>query len=250
MEQQLMISGTEGLVTKKVNALAILERAVEKGSSIEVQRQLVELIEHLMAAEAKREFAEALNRVQAGLKAIAPNAFNPNTKSKYATYEALDEVIRPIYIQNGFSLSFDTEPSPKPDEVWILCYVEHAAGHSRTYRIPMPCDGKGPKGGDVMTKTHATAAAASYGMRYLLKMIFNVAVGEDDTDGNAEGETMDNLAERLEWIADCRNKEELTKIFVAAYNLADRMGDENAKRQLVAAKNKRMAELGKNPGAR
>jgi hypothetical protein len=35
-----------------------------------------------------------------------------------------------------------------------------------------------------MTKTHAAGAAMSYGMRYLLKMIFNVAVGEDDRDGN------------------------------------------------------------------
>jgi len=35
-----------------------------------------------------------------------------------------------------------------------------------------------------MTKTHAAGSAMSYGMRYLLKGIFNVAVGEDDDDGN------------------------------------------------------------------
>jgi hypothetical protein len=51
----------------------------------------------------------------------------------------------------------------------------------------MPADGKGAKGGDVMTKTHAAGSAMSYGMRYLLKMIFNVAVGEDDDDGQAAG---------------------------------------------------------------
>jgi hypothetical protein len=54
----------------------------------------------------------------------------------------------------------------------------------RRYQADMPADGKGAKGGDVMTKTHATGSGMSYGMRYLLKMIFNVAVGEDDTDGN------------------------------------------------------------------
>jgi len=48
----------------------------------------------------------------------------------------------------------------------------------------MPADGKGAKGGDVMTKTHAAGSAMSYGMRYLLKMIFNVAIGENDDDGN------------------------------------------------------------------
>ena len=66
----------------------------------------------------------------------------------------------------------------------VLCYVSHSAGHTRTYQCDMPADGKGAKGNDVMTKTHAAGSAASYGMRYLLKMIFNIAIGEDDTDGN------------------------------------------------------------------
>jgi len=48
----------------------------------------------------------------------------------------------------------------------------------------MPADGKGAKGGDVMTKTHAAGAAGSYGARYLIKGIFNVAVGDDGLDGN------------------------------------------------------------------
>ena len=56
----------------------------------------------------------------------------------------------------------------------------------------MPADGKGAKGGDVMTKTHAAGAAMSYGMRYLLKMIFNVAVGEEDKDGNEPAQTITN----------------------------------------------------------
>ena len=46
---------------------------------------------------------------------------------------------------------------------------------------------RGDKQGE-MTKTHATGAAASYGARYLLKGIFNVAVGEDDRDGNPPAE--------------------------------------------------------------
>jgi hypothetical protein len=64
------------------------------------------------------------------------------------------------------------------------CIVSHVGGHSRTYHRDMPADGKGAKGGDVMTKTHAAGAAGSYGARYLLKGIFNVAIGEYDNDGN------------------------------------------------------------------
>ena len=38
-----------------------------------------------------------------------------------------------------------------------------------------------------MSRTHATASALSYGMRYLLRLIFNIAVGEGDDDGNKAG---------------------------------------------------------------
>ena len=51
----------------------------------------------------------------------------------------------------------------------------------------MPADGKGAQGRDVMTRTHATGSAVSYGRRYLLLMIFNIAVGGEDDDGNAAG---------------------------------------------------------------
>ena len=55
-----------------------------------------------------------------------------------------------------------------------------------------------------MTKTHATGAAASYGSRYLLKGIFNVAVGEDDDDGNAaEGLETISQIQAAELVALC-----------------------------------------------
>ncbi|RPJ38500.1 MAG: hypothetical protein EHM35_04380 [Planctomycetaceae bacterium] len=54
----------------------------------------------------------------------------------------------------------------------------------------MPCDGLGPKGTPVMTRTHATASAFSYGRRYLRCAIFNVITADmakSDDDGNAAG---------------------------------------------------------------
>lgn len=93
--------------------------------------------------------------------------------------------MRPIYTKHGFGLSFDTGEGAPDLYVRVVCYVTHTGGHARTYHADIPADGKGAKGGDVMTRTHAVGAAMSYGMRYLLKMIFNVAVGEDDDDGNS-----------------------------------------------------------------
>jgi hypothetical protein len=140
--------------------------------------------ERMTAKQSEERFNAALSTAQQEMRPVAADASNPQTKSKYASYAALDSVLRPIYTAHGFGLSFDTGEGAPTGWVRVLCYVTHSGGHARTYHADMPADGKGAKGGDVMTITHAVGAAMSYGMRYLLKMIFNVAVGEDDRDGN------------------------------------------------------------------
>lgn len=157
--------------------------AADPNTDIEKLERLLGLYERVSAVQAERAFSEAMNAAQAELARVAADAHNPQTKSRYASYPALDRAIRPIYARHGFSLSFDTGEGAPADMVRVVCYVAHTEGHKRAYHVDMPADGKGAKGGDVMTKTHATGAAMSYGQRYLLKLIFNIAVGED-TDGN------------------------------------------------------------------
>jgi hypothetical protein len=64
--------------------------------------------------------------------------------------------------------------------------LAHRDGFSRRYQIDMPIDTKGARGGDVMTRTHATGSAYTYGKRYLLIGMFNLAIDDDD-DGNVAG---------------------------------------------------------------
>ena len=163
--------------------------------------RLYALMERQQAQQAEIAFNDAMSSAQGKMGRISADATNPQTSSQYATYGKLDRALRPIYSQHGFSLSFDSTDSPKDDHARFLCYCSHAAGHTRTYRIDIPVDGQGAKGNDVMTKTHAVGSGASYGMRYLLKMIFNVAVGEDDDDGNAAGrEPTEAERKAEEWI--------------------------------------------------
>jgi len=147
-----------------------------------------------------------MSAAQQKMRPISADAENPQTRSRYASYAQLDRALRPIYTEHGFGVSYDTGDAPREDCVRVLAYVTHEGGHARTYRVDMPADGKGAKGGDVMTKTHATGAAMSYGMRYLLKMIWNVAVGEDDKDGNVirprEEKPSEAPAGYDEWLTD------------------------------------------------
>jgi hypothetical protein len=167
---------------------AISEAARDPNVDVGKMERLYAMRKEMVAEQAKADFSAALSRVQAGMGRVVANKRNQQTNSDYADYASLDRELRPLYTAEQFALSFGTEDSPNKDEVRVVCDVSHSAGHTRRYMIPMPADGKGAKGGDVMTKTHATGSAIQYGMRYLLKMIFNVAIGKDD-DGNGAGRT-------------------------------------------------------------
>lgn len=172
----------------------ILAVASNPDVNIDVFERLVALRDEEVTRTAKSAYEAAMTAAQAEMKPIAADAVNPQTKSKYATYAALDADLRPIYTKHGFSLSFNTKKSDIADNIDVVCDVSHIAGFSKQHEVPMPADGKGAKGGDVMTKTHATASAMTYGMRYLLKLIFNVAITNDD-DGNAASGR--NIAQEL-----------------------------------------------------
>jgi hypothetical protein len=183
---------------------AMIQRAASDPTvDMDKMERLVAMRERNMALGAEQAFNVAMNAAQTEMGRIPANKLNPQTKSKYASYDKLDEVLRPIYTRHGFSLSYDEGDSPKPEHVRVLCYVSHIGGHTRTYHRDMPADGKGAKGGDVMTKTHAAGAAGSYGARYLLQGIFNVAVGRDDADGNMPGDTItEDQVEELKALID------------------------------------------------
>jgi hypothetical protein len=163
---------------------AITAAANDPNVDIDKMERLLGMHERMHARANEQKFNAAMTKAQAAMAPISADAVNPQTRSTYASYAQLDRALRPIYTKNGFALSFDTEDSPKENHIRVLCYVSHAAGHVRTYKCDMPADGKGAKGGDVMTKTHAQGSAMTYSQRYLLKLIFNVAIGEQDDDGN------------------------------------------------------------------
>lgn len=215
----------------EANAIvSMIERAAsDQRVDVDKLERLMAMRERMEAKQAETAFNVAMKDAQSEMRPISANALNPQTKSKYATYAKLDSELRPIYTKHGFSLSFDEDDSPKPDHVRVVCYVAHEAGHTRTYRKDMPADGKGAKGADVMTKTHATGAAASYGARYLLKGIFNIAVGEEDRDGNEPANVATISQDQIDTLRDLieatESDEVKFKAFIKVSDLADIRAD-------------------------
>lgn len=167
--------------------LHMIER-LARDPSVDLSRiQLfIDLRLKLEDREAERQFGIAMADAQSEMRMVATDASNKQTSSRYASYAALDRAIRPIYSKHKFAISYDTGKDAPEGFVRVLAFVTRG-GHTKNHHVDMPADGKGAKGGDVMTKTHATRSAVTYGKRTLLEMIFNIAVGDVDDDGNAAG---------------------------------------------------------------
>lgn len=190
-------------VAESVALIQLIERAAQNPQvDLDKMERLLVMHERMLAKAAETEFAAALARVQSHIGRVATDKDNAQTRSKYASYAAIDRVVRPLYSAEGFALSFDTAESVQ-DTVKVIAYLSHPNGHTRTYSVVMPSDGKGAKGGDVMTKTHAAGSAMRYGMRYLVNMIFNLAIGEDpaDDDGQAAGVATITTAQAADLLA-------------------------------------------------
>jgi hypothetical protein len=235
---------TQPLEVQHSSPINLLSIALQNNAAIDVIERLAALQEKAMLRDAEICFNDALSRVQGEVKRVAPDLLNPQTSSRYASYAAIDRVIRPIYTREGMSLSFSHADCPKPEHVRVLCYASLGA-YTRTYQMDMPSDGKGPKGGDVMTKTHATATADSYAKRYLVKDIFNIAIGEGDTDGNSTGEGLsDSRTDQLgKAIGNAPTIDNLRKVYFTAYREAEAASDRTAMQLFINTAKARKREL-------
>lgn len=185
-------------VTEAGAILSLIERAaMNPAIDLDRMERLFEMHSAIAARNAESAYNEAMSLAQAEMAPVSYDAENTHTKSRYTTYGALDRAIRPIYTKHGFSLSFYPGVGAPDGFVRVGCKIAHKDGHSERPEVDMPSDGSGAKGGAVMTKTHATGSAFSYAQRYLLRLIFNLATGESDDDGNAaSGREASEVAQR------------------------------------------------------
>ena len=158
--------------------------SLARDPSIPVDRikQLMDLQAEAERRDAEKQFIAAMNRLQPRLPRIAKKgAINFESKrtgssqnTPYATYEDIDEKVRPLMHQEGFSVTYGTRPYDKG--LMITATLSHIAGHSKTEEMPLPLDTSGSK-----NAIQAVGSTMSYGKRYLLCAMLNiVAIGEDD----------------------------------------------------------------------
>lgn len=167
------------------NPLAIIANAVEKGMDADQLAKLVDLHERIEKMNAGRAYQEAMKACQSEMPRILKDRENPHARSKYADLGNLISQIEPIYTKHGFSISFYEGESNKPEWMRVMCDIMHERGHREVKWLDLPYDGRGSQGGkSSMNAVQAVGSTKSYGRRYLLGDIFNLAITSEDTDGH------------------------------------------------------------------
>lgn len=168
--------------------LSIIERAARDPSvDLDKMERLFAMKERMEDRRSSAAFNEAMAAAQAEIVPVAKNRKNEHTGARYADLHAIADVALPIVHKHGFGLSFSQAASAVPGCIGVVCRVTHAGGHSETYQFDIPTDSAGAQGKVNKTATQALGSTLTYGRRYAVVNVFNIAI--TDSDGNSSAQS-------------------------------------------------------------
>lgn len=146
---------------------------------------LLDMQERLQAKQAEADFNAALARMNTDKLRVARSGTVDlgagKGSYKFAKWEDMDKVIRPIMQREGFTLSFDSQPKDGGGIV-VTGTLLHSGGHSRSASIPLALDT-----GAGRNNLQAMGSTLSYGKRYTAEMLLNIVREDEDDDGKRGG---------------------------------------------------------------
>lgn len=183
------------VMQSETTAMISMFERLARDPSVPMERieRVRDMLGQLRKEQAEEAFNEAMAQAQREMTSIARDSFNPQTRSKYASYHAIDKALRPIRTKQGIGVSFDEGDNAPEGHVRVLAFITKGR-HTRTHHYDSPIVTKGLKGNDMMTLTHGRASAVMYARRYLMGMVFDLSTGEDN-DGNDAGGAADTITQ-------------------------------------------------------
>lgn len=160
---------------------SIMEMVRDPNLSVEKASALLDMQERMIDRQAKSEFFAAKAQVMLAMPRIRKDGAITNSagrvQSRFATFEAIDKIVRPICNAAGLVYSFI--PSQSGNSLTVTCELAHTGGHVERYGpMPLAIDTTGAK-----NATQGAGSAVSYGKRYTLCAALNIVTEGDDNDG-------------------------------------------------------------------
>lgn len=162
--------------------LAVISRAAtDPTCDIDKLERLMAMHERMQARDAEAEFNAAMAAMQSDIPSIAERGaivVNGQKRSDYATFEDINDVIKPIMQTHGFAITFKVENVPTGLSVTGI--LMHRAGHRESTTMLLPLDTSGSK-----NAVQAVGSSTSYGKRYVMSALLNLTTRGEDDDGHA-----------------------------------------------------------------
>lgn len=216
MELQTVQQGQVAAQPESNALLAVISRvATDPNCDLDKMERLLNMQERVMAKQAEQAFNAAMAAMQAEIPSIAERGTGHNIK--YATLEDIVDTVRPIMHRYGFALSFRvTQAAP---QITVTGVLMHKDGHREETSMTLAADTSGSK-----NAVQAIGSSVSYGKRYVLCAMLNIATrGEDDNGYAATPHTpvTDTQAKQLQNLYDRMKPEDQERVFTMFGDVAD-----------------------------
>ena len=164
--------------------VSVIERAAHsKDVDVEKMERLLAMQERILARDAVMQFNTAMAEMQSELPVITEKGkimVNNQVRSTYATFEDINDAVKPILQKHGFAMTFRTEV--KDNQIAVTGVLMHRAGHREETSLPLPSDTSGSK-----NTVQAIGSSVSYGKRYVMSALLNITTRGEDDDGGGAG---------------------------------------------------------------
>ena len=161
------------LTTHESGLITMIERvAMSPEMDLAKLEKMLDMQERVLGRQAKQDFAADMAAMQADLPIVAETASGHN--NKYAKFESIIGVVRPVMQVYGFSVAFEVDQS-QDKLIKITARITHKGGHAESTSIALPADSGGSK-----NAVQAIGSTVSYGKRYTFCALLNIATGEDN----------------------------------------------------------------------
>lgn len=169
-------------ISNDSNIMAVISRAAaDPTCDIDKLERLMAMHERMLARDAEAEFNAAMAAMQSDIPSIAERGaivVNGQKRSDYATFEDINDVIKPIMQTHGFAITFKVENIAQGLSVTGI--LMHRAGHRESTTMLLPLDTSGSK-----NAVQAVGSSTSYGKRYVMSALLNLTTRGEDDDGHA-----------------------------------------------------------------
>lgn len=228
------------------NFLEVISRAAADPSvDLAKMNGLLDVQVRMMAMQAELDFDAAFIRMQDELPRITKDSkisHSGKVIAKYASYEKIDEVIRPILKRHGFAIRYNS--GPNGGEMIVEATLSHIGGHKIIDRLPIKVEKVA-----AMNSAQAAMSAITYAKRGLATMLLNLVFeGEDDDGKNADYQRItDEMAAELKDLI--RDTETKTVAFLETMVSGAKSIDDISIRDFNRVKNTLLAKRNKMGGA-